>query len=196
MKCFNPLTCLIATLVTIMTYAIIVSEIRADTPKRPIKKSVTAPRIIPDDDMPLPHRNRGSEAAIRAKRSYRHHTPRRDQDDEFWTFRFKVSDDGGENWSDIHGTGDTGMWEINGRDTTSVYSSISEDFGAVVDGDNNLHFIAVLNRFSDYNPQKAQAQLVAAIKEKLLVLRDDVIAYPGHGPETTIGREKATNPFL
>jgi glyoxylase-like metal-dependent hydrolase (beta-lactamase superfamily II) len=30
----------------------------------------------------------------------------------------------------------------------------------------------------------------------LLRLPDDTFIYPGHGPETTIGREKMTNPFL
>lgn len=38
--------------------------------------------------------------------------------------------------------------------------------------------------------------LIRSIKEKLLVLGDDMIAYSGHGPETTIGREKRGNPFL
>ena len=38
--------------------------------------------------------------------------------------------------------------------------------------------------------------LLNAIEEKLLVLGDDVKVYPGHGPPTTIEREKAYNPFL
>ncbi len=38
--------------------------------------------------------------------------------------------------------------------------------------------------------------LLRSIREKLLVLDDDTVIYPGHGPETTIGRERATNPFL
>ena len=38
--------------------------------------------------------------------------------------------------------------------------------------------------------------LIATIKEKLYPLGDDVVVYPGHGPETTIGAEKQTNPFL
>lgn len=38
--------------------------------------------------------------------------------------------------------------------------------------------------------------LIASIKEKLLVFDDNTIVYPGHGPETTIGREKKINPFL
>ena len=39
-------------------------------------------------------------------------------------------------------------------------------------------------------------QLIEGIKAKLLILPDDTVVYPGHGPETTIGREKANNPFL
>ena len=38
--------------------------------------------------------------------------------------------------------------------------------------------------------------LISNIKEKLLVLPEDVVVYPGHGPETTIGMEKKANPFL
>ena len=35
-----------------------------------------------------------------------------------------------------------------------------------------------------------------SIKEKLLVFSDEVIVYPGHGPQTTIGKEKQDNPFV
>lgn len=38
--------------------------------------------------------------------------------------------------------------------------------------------------------------LVASIKEKLFKLPPDTKIYPGHGPSTTIRREKHTNPFL
>lgn len=39
-------------------------------------------------------------------------------------------------------------------------------------------------------------QLIKNIKDKLLVLDDDIKVYPGHGPETTIGAERRGNPFL
>lgn len=41
-----------------------------------------------------------------------------------------------------------------------------------------------------------EALLFKSIKEKLLVLSDDTVIYPGHGPSSTIGRERKSNPFL
>jgi glyoxylase-like metal-dependent hydrolase (beta-lactamase superfamily II) len=38
--------------------------------------------------------------------------------------------------------------------------------------------------------------LIQSIKSKLFPLGDDTLVYPGHGPSTTIGDEKRTNPFL
>lgn len=38
--------------------------------------------------------------------------------------------------------------------------------------------------------------LIANIKNKFFPLGDDVVVYPGHGPSTTIGKEKQLNPFL
>ena len=45
-------------------------------------------------------------------------------------------------------------------------------------------------------PGGSMSQLMKSIKEKLLVLPDETEVCPGHGPTTTIGREKAHNPFL
>ena len=38
--------------------------------------------------------------------------------------------------------------------------------------------------------------LLASIERELLTLPDSTIVYPGHGPETTVGRERRANPFL
>jgi hydroxyacylglutathione hydrolase len=38
--------------------------------------------------------------------------------------------------------------------------------------------------------------LYTGIRDKLLILPDDTVVLPGHGPSTTIGQEKAHNPFL
>jgi hydroxyacylglutathione hydrolase len=40
------------------------------------------------------------------------------------------------------------------------------------------------------------AALLDGIKAKLLTLPDDTTVHSGHGPATTIGRERRTNPFL
>ncbi len=39
-------------------------------------------------------------------------------------------------------------------------------------------------------------QLISGIRRKLLPLPGGTVVYPGHGPATTIGREKLHNPFL
>lgn len=40
------------------------------------------------------------------------------------------------------------------------------------------------------------AQLLESIRTQLVPLGDTVRVFPGHGPETTIGTERRTNPFL
>ncbi|MCS4224725.1 MBL fold metallo-hydrolase [Sphingobacterium sp. BIGb0165] len=39
-------------------------------------------------------------------------------------------------------------------------------------------------------------QLLDNIKQRLYTLPDDTVVYPGHGPSTTIGFEKNSNPFI
>lgn len=39
-------------------------------------------------------------------------------------------------------------------------------------------------------------QLLGAIRDRLLTLPDAVELFPGHGPSTTVGREKVENPFF
>ena len=45
-------------------------------------------------------------------------------------------------------------------------------------------------------PGASHKQLISSIKKKLLVLDDDTVVYPGHGPKSTIGAEKMDNPFI
>jgi glyoxylase-like metal-dependent hydrolase (beta-lactamase superfamily II) len=37
--------------------------------------------------------------------------------------------------------------------------------------------------------------LISSIHQKVFTLGDDVVVYPGHGPSTTVGEEKVSNPF-
>jgi glyoxylase-like metal-dependent hydrolase (beta-lactamase superfamily II) len=39
-------------------------------------------------------------------------------------------------------------------------------------------------------------EIMRSLQTKLLALPDDTLVFPGHGPETTIGRERDSNPFL
>jgi hydroxyacylglutathione hydrolase len=45
-------------------------------------------------------------------------------------------------------------------------------------------------------PGMSHERLMKSIREKLMVLPDETIVYPGHGPPTTIGNERRGNPFL
>ena len=45
-------------------------------------------------------------------------------------------------------------------------------------------------------PGSSGTLLLDSIRNKLLILDDGVRVYPGHGPSTTVGRERRDNPFL
>lgn len=45
-------------------------------------------------------------------------------------------------------------------------------------------------------PGGSHQQLLDSIRTKLFTLPDDIVAYPGHGPQTTIGHEKRCNPYF
>lgn len=45
-------------------------------------------------------------------------------------------------------------------------------------------------------PGSSHRDLIDSIRAKLLTLPDDVQVFPGHGPATTIGRERRYNPYL
>lgn len=64
--------------------------------------------------------------------------------------------------------------------------------GAAVSGD--VLFAGSVGR-TDL-PGGSAETLLRSIRERLATLPDDTVVYPGHGPATTVGSEKATNPFL
>ncbi len=45
-------------------------------------------------------------------------------------------------------------------------------------------------------PGGDHAQMLVSLRDKLLTRSDDAVVLPGHGPTTTVGRERASNPFL
>lgn len=45
-------------------------------------------------------------------------------------------------------------------------------------------------------PGGSLPQMLASLRDKILPLPDATAVLPGHGPATTIGRERATNPYL
>lgn len=46
-----------------------------------------------------------------------------------------------------------------------------------------------------YSPEEKLHMLCSNIKEKLLVLPEETVVYPGHGPKSSIGFEKRNNPY-
>ena len=63
--------------------------------------------------------------------------------------------------------------------------------GVILSGD--LVFAGSIGR-SDF-PNSSPADMTASLR-RFLALRDDLSVLPGHGPTTTVGRERASNPFL
>jgi len=45
-------------------------------------------------------------------------------------------------------------------------------------------------------PGGSYEELISSIKNKILILPENTRVLSGHGPETTVGREKKMNPFL
>jgi hydroxyacylglutathione hydrolase len=64
--------------------------------------------------------------------------------------------------------------------------------GVVFSGDTLFNFGIGRTDF----PGCSHELLMQSIREKLMVLPDETIVYPGHGPPTTIGDERRGNPFL
>lgn len=64
--------------------------------------------------------------------------------------------------------------------------------GVVFSGDTLFNFGIGRTDF----PGMSHDRLMKSIREKLMVLPDETIVYPGHGPSTSIGDERRGNPFL
>lgn len=45
-------------------------------------------------------------------------------------------------------------------------------------------------------PGGSREDLLSSIREKMFVLPEETVVYPGHGPATTIGRERCFNPYV
>lgn len=45
-------------------------------------------------------------------------------------------------------------------------------------------------------PGGCHTAIIDSIKNKLFILDDDILVFPGHGPTTSIGLEKVNNPFV
>jgi hydroxyacylglutathione hydrolase len=67
-----------------------------------------------------------------------------------------------------------------------------EDEGLVLSGD--ALFAGSVGRVD--LPGGSMEVLMRSIEERLMTLPDETRVYPGHGPQTEIGSERATNPFL
>ncbi|HJQ30016.1 MAG TPA: MBL fold metallo-hydrolase [Rubrobacter sp.] len=67
-----------------------------------------------------------------------------------------------------------------------------EDEGLVLSGD--ALFAGSVGRVD--LPGGSMEVLMRSIEDRLLTLPDETRVYPGHGPQTTIGNERTSNPFL
>lgn len=83
------------------------------------------------------------------------------------------------------------LFETPGHSPGSISYYLKEQ-GMVFSGD--VLFLNSIGR-TDL-PGGNHAQLLKSIEVKLLPLADDTIVCPGHGPVTTIGDERESNPFL
>jgi hydroxyacylglutathione hydrolase len=87
-------------------------------------------------------------------------------------------------------------------DHTPGHTAGSVTFRTPYDGDEvsevmfsgDLLFAGSIGR-TDF-PGGSFEQIQDSLRRVPLVLADDTVVRPGHGPDTTIGRERATNPFL
>jgi len=96
---------------------------------------------------------------------------------------------------------DDELLEVGGLKVSALYTPghapghlafYVEDDGVVVAGD--ALFAGSVGRTDLFGGE--MAVLLRSINERFLTLPDETRVYPGHGPPTTIGDERAHNPFL
>jgi hydroxyacylglutathione hydrolase len=85
------------------------------------------------------------------------------------------------------------VWETPGHSSGHVVF-VALDLAPVLVLGGDVLFAGSVGRtdFPDGDP----SALIASIRSKLFTLPDDAVVLPGHGPATTIGREKRSNPFV
>lgn len=91
----------------------------------------------------------------------------------------------GMRFSALHTPGHT-------RGSTCLLLEVEGEAPALFSGD---HLFAGSIGRTDL-PGGSFEELMESMAEKILPLPDDLAVLPGHGPSTTIGRERSTNPFL
>jgi glyoxylase-like metal-dependent hydrolase (beta-lactamase superfamily II) len=89
------------------------------------------------------------------------------------------------------GCGDIHVLHTPGHSPGGISLWLPAD-GAVICGD--LLFRQGVGR-TDF-PGSSSQELVRSVHEKLFSLPDETTVYPGHGPETSIGYEKRSNPWV
>ena len=93
--------------------------------------------------------------------------------------------------SDIIAIGDEQLTVLHTPGHTAGGISLAAE-GVVFTGDTLFNF--GIGRTD--MPGGSYDQLINSIETKLMVLPDDTVVYPGHGPETTIATERQYNPWL
>jgi hydroxyacylglutathione hydrolase len=76
--------------------------------------------------------------------------------------------------------------------STCLLATVGDDGPVLFTGD---HLFAGSVGRTDL-PGGSMDDLLASMRERILPLSDDLVVLPGHGPTTTIGHERRTNPFL
>jgi glyoxylase-like metal-dependent hydrolase (beta-lactamase superfamily II) len=84
------------------------------------------------------------------------------------------------------------VFEIPGHSPGHIVFLIRGTPNVVLGGD--VLFRGSIGR-TDF-PGGSFERLESGIHAKLFTLPDDTLVYPGHGPVTTVGHEKRTNPFV